>query len=391
MIQIRPPTVDSAALTARLFPAVAGVLNGKDPMRRAVKVTTKFTTAKKQRAIAALLEAYRAAVNFYIQSLWNDKGKLDSATLGRLPASKTRLSARYRSQALKQALETVIATRKAAKVLKKRVQCPVFRGSAVLDAKFVSVEDGKGSFDLVVRISSLHKGHLITIPTKRTAVLNRWCERGAIIQGCALSESGIVLWVEMPDEPMRENGAALGVDIGLNKLVSDSNGNHYGTEFKAIRDKIRRSKPKSKARYRHFAERENYINFIVNQLPWLLLSILGVENLTGMKLGKQKNRGKTFRKAIAPWTYRRVLERIGHKAQENRVHLVAVPPAYTSQTCPVCGRCEKENRSNERFACVGCGHNADADHVGARNVLAAALRSVESLGLKRSVIGLPIH
>jgi IS605 OrfB family transposase len=349
-------------------------------MRRAAKITLKFATAKKRRAIAALLEAYRAAVNFYIRSLWVDKGGLDSVTLNRLLANKTRLSTRYRSQALKQALETIIATRKSVKALKTYAQCPVFRGSAILDAKFITIEAGRGSFDLIVRISTLHTGQRITVPTKRTAVLNRWCDRGTIIQGCALSETGLVLWVNIPDEPFRETGVTLGLDIGINKLVSDSDGNHYGTEFKAIRDKIRRSKPKSKARYRHFAERNNYINFVVNQLPWLLVAVLGIESLANMKRGKKKNRSKAFRKAIAPWTYRRVTERIGHKAQENRIHLVAVPPAYTSQTCPVCGRCEKENRSGGRFACVGCDYSADADYVGARNILAVTLRSVESLG-----------
>lgn len=358
-------------------------------MRRACKVTLKFATAKKQRSIAALLEAYRAAINFYIRSLWVEKGKLDGATHARLPAIKTRLSAQYRAQALKQALETVIATRKSAKALKKRVQCPVFRGSAVLSAKVVTVEDGKGSFDLIVRISSLHKGHRITIPTKRTAVLNRWCKRGTIIQGCALSESGIVLWVDVPDNPPRKNGATLGLDIGINKLVSDSNGNHYGTEFKTIRDKIRRSKPKSKARYRHFAERENYIGRVLNQLPWSDLATVGVEQLSDMKRGKKKNRGKAFRKAIAHWTYRRVLTRIEHHAEANRVRLIRVNPANTSRTCPECGECNPLNRRGEKFACVACNHKGDSDHIAARNILArtqAIPRRVESLGPTKAVI-----
>jgi len=141
-------------------------------VRRAVKVTLKFLTAKKRGAIIALLSRYRSAVNFYIRSLWNEPGKLDAATLARLKT--TELSVRYKSQALKQALDVVISTRKAAKVLKKRVTCPVFSGAAVLDGKFVAVEDGKGSFDLVVRLSSLVKGQRITIPTRKTAVLNKW-------------------------------------------------------------------------------------------------------------------------------------------------------------------------------------------------------------------------
>ena len=84
-------------------------------MRRACKVTLKFTTGKKRRALTALLVAYRAGVNFYIRSLWSTPGKLDAATLARL--QNTRLSERYKSQALKQALETVVATKLSAKAL----------------------------------------------------------------------------------------------------------------------------------------------------------------------------------------------------------------------------------------------------------------------------------
>src|SRR5712692_4170396 len=98
-------------------------------MRRAVKVTLQFATERKRRKMAALLEAYRAAVNFYIKSLWTDRGKLDKGTLARL--KNTRLSERYKSQALKQALEIVVATKKSAAQLAVPARCPIFTGSAV--------------------------------------------------------------------------------------------------------------------------------------------------------------------------------------------------------------------------------------------------------------------
>lgn len=354
-------------------------------MRRAVKVTLKFATAKKRRAIDALLSRYRSAVNFYIRSLWNERGKLDTPTLARLQS--TELSARYKSQALKQALEIVVSTRKAAKAIGKPATCPVFSGSATLDAKFVSIEDGRGSFDLIVKVSSLVPGKRITIPTKHTAVTRKWLARGQFIQGCSIREDSLTLWIEVPDEPPKE-GRTLGVDIGINKLLSDSDGNHYGIEFKAISAKIRRSKPKSKARYRHYAERTNFINRVVNLLPWTFLSVIGVEALCDMKRGKQKRRGKAFRKAIAPWVYRRVLDRISHKATENRVRLIAVEPAYTSQTCPTCHTVSRESRRGEKFQCVACNCSGDADYIGALNILECTrqiLRSVESLGPIKAV------
>ena len=52
--------------------------------------------------------------------------------------------------------------------------------------------------------------------------------------------------------------------------------------------------------------------------------------------------------------------------------LVAVPPHYTSQTCPECGHCHKANRPTQaQFVCVACGVKENADLVGAINVLRA--------------------
>ncbi len=350
-------------------------------MKRAVKVVLQFATESKRGKIVALLEAYRAAVNLYIRSLWEKPGKLDKATLQRL--KQTRLSERYKSQALKQALEIVLATKKSAKELGVPATCPIFKGAAVLDAKFVTVEEGRGSFDLIIKLSVLKKGERLTIPTKRTAVLNKWLAQPSakLIQGCALNEHGLILWVEVPDVEIKTDGDVLAVDVGVNKLLSDSNGNHYGEEFKKIRDKIKRRKPGSKGRRRAFKERDNLINRTVNQLPWGAINTIGVEALHDMKRGKKKGRGKTFRKAMAPWTYRRALNRIEDKAQENRVRLVLVDPANTSRTCPDCGAAHKENRRGETFQCIICGRAGDADTVGALNVLArtlATLGSVES-------------
>ena len=52
--------------------------------------------------------------------------------------------------------------------------------------------------------------------------------------------------------------------------------------------------------------------------------------------------------------------------------VLAVPPRNTSRTCPACCHVSAENRRTQaRFACVECGYEANADLVGAINVLAA--------------------
>ena len=354
-------------------------------MRRSAKLTLKFATAAKRRKLNKLYEAYVHAVNFFISSLWAVPGKLDAATMARY-TNKT-LSARYRSNALKQALSIVISTRLAARATGRPCSTPIFKGGMVLDAKFISILEGKGSFDLVVRIASLSKGHPIAVPTRKTSVFNKWAnfEGSRLIQGALLTKTELTVSFEMPEQPIKA-GPALGVDLGVNKLIALSDGSRLGTDFKRVRDKICRRYRGSKGMRRALIERNNLINRSVNCIPFTLIGTIGVEDLAGLKTGKKANRSKEFRRKLAPWTYRQVITRIEEKAEQNRVRVIAVDPANTSRKCPSCGTVSKDSRSGECFKCVSCGHAADADFVGALNVLAktaAVLRSLESRKLQK--------
>lgn len=62
---------------------------------------------------------------------------------------------------------------------------------------------------------------------------------------------------------------------------------------------------------------------------------------------------------------------LAYKCERSGARLVAVNPAYTSQTCSRCGYCASENRENQAvFECVACGHQLNADHNAALNILA---------------------
>jgi transposase len=63
-----------------------------------------------------------------------------------------------------------------------------------------------------------------------------------------------------------------------------------------------------------------------------------------------------------------LVTRLEHKAP-GRVE--KVNPAYTSQTCSVCGHCAPDNRESQAvFLCVACGHRANADVNAAVNIAA---------------------
>lgn len=60
--------------------------------------------------------------------------------------------------------------------------------------------------------------------------------------------------------------------------------------------------------------------------------------------------------------------------------LVEVPPAYSSQTCGVCGHRNGASRRGGRFACTACGHQDHADINAARVILARAFEAQEDGG-----------
>ncbi|TDD59889.1 transposase [Kribbella antibiotica] len=65
-----------------------------------------------------------------------------------------------------------------------------------------------------------------------------------------------------------------------------------------------------------------------------------------------------------------------------------VNPAFTSQTCSVCGHCAPGNRESQaKFRCVACGHQANADVNAAVNIAAgravSARREVPQLALPK--------
>lgn len=78
---------------------------------------------------------------------------------------------------------------------------------------------------------------------------------------------------------------------------------------------------------------------------------------------------------------------LAYKLADRGGKLVEVPAAYTSQTCPVCGCVDADNRqSQSKFVCVRCGHEANADTNAAINILRradSALKPAEEHRAKR--------
>jgi len=118
---------------------------------------------------------------------------------------------------------------------------------------------------------------------------------------------------------------------------------------------------------------QNHAMIAIEDLP--------VRNMSKSSKGNGEQHGKMVKQKSGlnrsmldqGWAeFRRQLE---YKPAWNGGFVVAVPPQYTSQTCPCCGHVSKDNRQTQaKFECVECGFEENADVVGAINILARGHR-----------------
>ena len=162
----------------------------------------------------------------------------------------------------------------------------------------------------------------------------------------------------------RTEGSSLGIDLGYNKLITTSNGETIGSELKQIYNKISNKKQGSKSFKRSLNERDNLINYYVNQIDLYNLKTIVIEDLINVKHNK-----KYFNNKIQRWSYVKTIDKINRTCEVNGIGMVKVSPSYTSQTCSCCGHIDKNSRKLEEFLCVSCGYESDADINASINIL----------------------
>lgn len=94
---------------------------------------------------------------------------------------------------------------------------------------------------------------------------------------------------------------------------------------------------------------------------------ISVEDLTNIRkrVNKEK-RNKTFRRRANSWPFAQLRSFLEYKGRLAGVKVVAIPPAYTSQTCSKC--LHIGIRNGKSFHCTHCDFVADADFNAARNI-----------------------
>jgi len=199
----------------------------------------------------------------------------------------------------------------------------------------------------------------------------------------------ILLTIEIDTQELKETGVVLGVDSGIKNILTatDKKSNKIlyisGSDLNHRRLRLRQTKakvasvgtPSAKRLLKRLSGKEKAVthqllHIASKQLVAFAENVnaktISMENLTGIR--KSKKRGKKQRTANHRWPFAQCQFYIGYKAAAKGIGIEFVPPAYTSQSCPVCGHTEEANRKGLRFKCKSCNYQDNADRVGSINI-----------------------
>ena len=197
--------------------------------------------------------------------------------------------------------------------------------------------------------------------------------------------------------------SSVGIDVGINKLASLSDGSflenpRFATNKKTRRQlrirqrrvnrKVKGSKNRAKAGiqvaklHKQITDkREGYqwqaASKIVKTADAVVHEALNIKGMKArckpkrlkgrfMPNGQAAKRG--LNRSIADAAWGGLFAKLGWLGQKAGKPVLPENPQYTSQECSACGHCSKENRDGEKFLCENCGHLDHADTQASRTI-----------------------
>jgi putative transposase len=207
------------------------------------------------------------------------------------------------------------------------------------------------------------------------------------------------------EQPLPTTTTAIGIDVGIARFATLSNGRYVAplNSFKTHQQRLARyqrwmsrkqkfsnnwKKAKTKVQKIHTAianARKDFLHktstTISQNHALVCIEDLQVKNMSQSAKGNREQHGKRVKqksglnRAILDQGWGEFRRQLDYKVQWNGGILLAVPPQYTSQTCPACGHVSKDNRQTRaKFLCIDCDYENHADVVGAINVLERGYR-----------------
>jgi putative transposase len=202
-------------------------------------------------------------------------------------------------------------------------------------------------------------------------------------------------------EDVKPSGKAIGLDVGLRFFYADNNGNteenprfyrqgeqrlnklNRRKSRKFVKGQKTQSKNYHKARNRYARlhlrisrKREEHAKKLARTVC-ASNDCICYEDLQVKNLVRNHHLSKSINDA-GWYQFRKWIEYFGWKFGKITV---AVPPHFTSQDCPVCGKRTKKSLSNRTHNC-SCGYKEDRDIAASINILKKGLDTTGHVGIR---------
>lgn len=205
-------------------------------------------------------------------------------------------------------------------------------------------------------------------------------------QLCQHRDGNFYLHIQLKDEAPEPAKATnvIGVDLGRIDIAVTSEGNKWdGEGIKQVRERFSRVRASLQSKGTKNAKRvlkrlsgreRRYQAWLNHTISRSIIdrakqtdSTVAIEDLTGIReRTNQQPRNKTERRRSNSWAFFQLRAFLEYKGIQAGVEVIAVPPAYTSQTCHHCLHIGQ--RSGKSFNCGNCGYHGDADFNGSQMI-----------------------
>lgn len=193
------------------------------------------------------------------------------------------------------------------------------------------------------------------------------------------------LVLDLPDLPICQEKGVMGIDLGENVLAATSSGKLYGggkvrherhkflskrrclqsNGSQSAKQLLKKISGKEARRIKH----TNHIvsKQIIQEAVQTQVGTIIMEDLTNIR--KRIRTGKKMRSRLHRWAFHQLQTLIQYKAETHGLKVLYVNPAYSSQTCSLCGQLGERNR--HLFKC-SCGNQQHSDLNASRNLCSFA-------------------